>query len=206
MQAGRAGKRDIMTWLSARQTNRSVAAGSEGLIQWIPQLPEFFHSIRDYGIALLSVSVALGGALLVETFHFRGVEVPFFLFAVALSAWYGGTGPAALALLLSTASFDFFFTVPLHTLYLTASDLPYFVVFAAFASLVTRFSTVRRRVETDLRQTRDELQVEVAERTQQASLLNLTHDTIFVRDMSDVITYWNRGAQFVFSNGPAAVG
>ena len=29
---------------------------------------------------------------------------------------------------------------------------------------------------------------------EQASLLDLTHDTIFVRDMSDVITYWNRGA------------
>jgi PAS domain S-box-containing protein len=38
----------------------------------------------------------------------------------------------------------------------------------------------------------------VAERTQQASLLNLTHDTIFVRDMSDVITYWNRGAQELY--------
>jgi PAS domain S-box-containing protein len=38
----------------------------------------------------------------------------------------------------------------------------------------------------------------VAERTRQASLLNLTHDTIFVRDMNDVITYWNRGAQELF--------
>src|SRR5205807_7060953 len=28
-----------------------------------------------------------------------------------------------------------------------------------------------------------------------ASLLNLTHDTIFVRDIDDVITYWNRGAE-----------
>jgi PAS domain S-box-containing protein len=28
----------------------------------------------------------------------------------------------------------------------------------------------------------------------QASLLDLTHDTIFVRRMDDVITYWNRGA------------
>jgi PAS domain S-box-containing protein len=38
----------------------------------------------------------------------------------------------------------------------------------------------------------------VAERTQQASLLNLTHDTIFVRDMNDTITYWNRGAQELY--------
>jgi PAS domain-containing protein len=38
----------------------------------------------------------------------------------------------------------------------------------------------------------------VAERTQQASLLNLTHDPIFVRDMSDVIAYWNRGAQELY--------
>jgi PAS domain S-box-containing protein len=29
---------------------------------------------------------------------------------------------------------------------------------------------------------------------EQANLLNLTHDSIFVRDMQNVITYWNRGA------------
>ena len=33
---------------------------------------------------------------------------------------------------------------------------------------------------------------------QRASLLDLTHDTIFVRDMHDVITYWNRGAEELY--------
>jgi PAS domain S-box-containing protein len=33
---------------------------------------------------------------------------------------------------------------------------------------------------------------------EQARLLDLTHDTIFVRDMTDVITYWNRGAEELY--------
>ena len=33
---------------------------------------------------------------------------------------------------------------------------------------------------------------------EQASLLNQTHDAIFVRTMNDVITYWNRGAQELY--------
>jgi PAS domain S-box-containing protein len=33
---------------------------------------------------------------------------------------------------------------------------------------------------------------------EQASLLNLTHDTVFVRDMKDIITYWNRGAEELY--------
>jgi PAS domain-containing protein len=71
-------------------------------------------------------------------------------------------------------------------------------MFLLFALLITGFATIRRRIERELREARDKLVIEVAERTQQASLLNLTHDTIFVRDMSDVITYWNRGAQELY--------
>jgi len=36
----------------------------------------------------------------------------------------------------------------------------------------------------------------------QASLLNLTFDSIFVRDASDIITYWNRGAQELYGWTP----
>ncbi len=154
--------------------------------------------IRYYGLAFLSVSIAAASALLLDRFFARDVEVPLFLFAVAVTAWYGTAGAASLALILSCIGFDYFFVQPLHTLFVSTSDLPYFVIFASFASLVTWFSAIRRRVEEELRKARDTLQMEVAERTQQASLLNLTHDPIFVRDMNNVITYWNKGAQELY--------
>src|SRR5262245_11082140 len=62
------------------------------------------------------------------------------------------------------------------------------------ACLIVWFSSRRRRIEEDLRRARQTLENEVAERTRQAGLLDLTHDTIFVRDLNDVITYWNQGA------------
>ena len=60
------------------------------------------HSpVLRYGLAVLSVSVALGWSLLLERFHFRNVEVPLFLFAIAITVWYAGIGPAILAVVLS---------------------------------------------------------------------------------------------------------
>jgi PAS domain S-box-containing protein len=155
-------------------------------------------ALKRYGLATLSVAGALGVALLLGLYHFRGVEFPLFLFAIALTVWYAGVGPAILAVVLSSLAFDYFFTEPLYSLSVTRSDVPYFIVFILFASLLTWFSAVRHRVERELLRSRDELKKEVLVRTQQASLLNLTHDTIFVRDMNDIIIYWNRGAQELY--------
>jgi PAS domain S-box-containing protein len=172
------------------------------MAQQKPSILKVRPSILRYGLAVASFGVALGLALLAESYGFRNVEVPLLLFAVAVTAWYAGPGPAALAVALSIAFFDYFFTEPRYTLYVTSSDIPYLIVFISFASLVAWFSAVRRRVEQQLLQSRDELQREVAERTQQASLLNLTHDSILVRDMDFVITFWNLGAQELYGWAP----
>ncbi|MBV8827918.1 MAG: PAS domain S-box protein [Acidobacteriaceae bacterium] len=144
------------------------------------------------------MAIALGFALVLDHLEFRGVEFPGFLIAIDVSVWYAGVGPAVLALGLSALAFNYYFTEPRHSLYVSVADVPHYVVFILFALLITWFSALRRRVERNLMQSRDELQREVALRTQQASLLNLTHDPIFVRDMNGVITYWNRGAQELY--------
>jgi PAS domain-containing protein len=160
-------------------------------------------SVLRYGLSLVSFSGGLGGALLAQRFQFHNVELPVMLFPVALSAWYAGRGPAIVSLVVSIAAFDFFFTEPHYSFEVDLTDLPYLIVFICFASLVIGFSSVRKRVESELREARDRLEAEVEERTRQASLLDLTHDSIFVRDPGDLITYWNRGAEELYGWTPA---
>jgi PAS domain S-box-containing protein len=166
------------------------------MVQWKHQSQTPLTPIQRHGLAVLSVALALGVALLVERFQLHNVFL--FLFAIAVAAWYGKTGAAILAFLLSFASFLYFFVEPLHRLYISRSDLPYLIVFALFTALVAWFSAIRHRIEQELLRARKELDIEMAERAQQASLLNLTHDSIFVLDLNDVITYWNRGAQELY--------
>jgi PAS domain S-box-containing protein len=51
--------------------------------------------------------------------------------------------------------------------------------------------TERKAAEAELARSREVLR-------EQASLLDLTHDTVFVRDMNDIITYWNHGAEELY--------
>jgi PAS domain S-box-containing protein len=159
--------------------------------------PRLMH-LQGYGLAVFLVSAALGMSFLLERFHFRDVVDPLFLIAIAITVWYAGTGPAILAVVLSGLADAYFFIEPRYSLYMTRDDLAHFVIFILFASLLTGFAAVRRHVEAELLQARNKLEIEVAGRTQQASLLNLTHDTIFVRDMNEVITHWNRGAEELY--------
>jgi ABC-type Fe3+ transport system permease subunit len=54
------------------------------------------------GLAVISVALALGLALPLERYDFRGVDFPPFLFAIPLTVWYAGPCPGILALVLSS--------------------------------------------------------------------------------------------------------
>ncbi len=170
-----------------------------------------------YGLSVLLVALSTSVTLLLQDYTFR---TPLFLPAILLSTWYGGTGPGLLAVLLSTLSINFFILEPRFAFSFSLRDGIHLAVFLFSALLISSWSAARSRVEHALKRARDELEGKVKERTadlsrsneqlrlenaereraegvlrEKASLLNLTHDTVFVRDMNDVITYWNRGAE-----------
>jgi light-regulated signal transduction histidine kinase (bacteriophytochrome) len=130
--------------------------------------------IKPYGVALLSVVMALAFARLLASHNFQGLEFSLFLFAIALTAWYEGTGPAIVALILSSLAFDYYFTLPLHALQVEPSEIPYYVTYILFATLVAGFAASRRRAEAELLRTRDELQA--ANKELEAFAYSVSHD------------------------------
>ena len=126
-------------------------------------------AILRYGLAVVSVALAVLASLFLQHYKFRGVAL--FLFAIAVTAWYAGVAPAMLATVLSILCFIYFFSPPIYSLAFSLADVPAILILLSFALLIIRFSAIRRRIERQLLQVRDALQSEVVERTQQASLL-----------------------------------
>src|SRR6201986_2357321 len=147
-----------------------------------PSSPTTMPTILRYGIAVLSVAIAIGLAFFLLR-HFEAILTPFLL-AVAATVWYAGTGPGVLAIVLSVLSLNYFFLRPFFSFSpISYADLVYlaFCIFCALA--VGWVSGVRRRAEQELRQARDELDAKMVERAANlqrsesylAETQNLTH-------------------------------
>src|SRR6266704_3151686 len=136
----------------------------QGMAHRDPSSPTPMPTILRYGIAVLSVAIAIGLGFFVLR-HFEAILTPF-LFAVAVTVWYAGTRPGVLAIVLSVLSLNYFFLRPDFSFSpISYADLVYltFCIFCALA--VGWVSAVRRRAEQELRHAREELDAKVVERT-----------------------------------------
>jgi signal transduction histidine kinase len=125
-----------------------------------------------YGFAVVCVAAAVGMALALRYYSLHGSELLLLDLAIVVTTWFAGAGPSVLAVLLSVTCFSYLFAEPLYSFEVSGEDLPYFLLFTASAAIIAWFVTVRRRIEMELRQARDKLQIEVEERTRQANLLD----------------------------------
>jgi PAS domain S-box-containing protein len=121
-------------------------------------------TILRYGIAVLSVAIAIGLGFFVLR-HFEAILTPF-LFAVAATVWYAGIRPGVLAIVLSVLSLNYFFLRPGFSFSpISYADLVYLTFCMVCALAVGWVSGVRRQAEQELRQAREELEAKVVERT-----------------------------------------
>ena len=153
-------------------------------VGWRPLLE---HSFFRYGLAVLSVAAALGIKLTLQKFNVGYPLSSSFLAAIAISFWYGGTGPGLVSVVLSFVAFGYFVlpyevayrmvlpdgsTKPVYLSASWRSHLPYFIYFAVVALLMSWFSSSRRRAERLLSQARSELELKVEERTTELRQVN----------------------------------
>ncbi len=141
---------------------RRVTDG-RNLARWNLEL-QSGHPLIRYGFSIVCVAVAVGAALALEYYGFRAVELPAFIMAIVVITWYAGIGPSVLAVVLSTACFEYFFAEPRYSFAVSREDLPYFLLFTTWAAVSAWFVGVRRRIESDLRHSRDQLEAEAEQR------------------------------------------
>ncbi len=113
-------------------------APRRSLARWSLE-PERGRLLIRYGFSVVCVAVALGAALACRRYDFPPMESPLFDLAIVVTAWYAGIGPSVLAVLLSTACFDYFFAEPIYSFEVSREELPHFFVFVAFASITAWF-------------------------------------------------------------------
>jgi signal transduction histidine kinase len=165
---------------------------------WDRESQRIRSPVLRYGFSVVSVAIGLGLALTFQYYQFRDVEVPVLALSIALTTWYAGAGPSALAIVLSTACFDYFFTEPFYSFSVSSKDLPYFFVFLAWGLIVASFSAVRRRIEDSLRQARDHLQVEADQRKRREDEIRTLNKEL-VKRATELETSNNELESFAYS-------
>ncbi len=108
-----------------------------------------------------------------------------YLIAIALLSLQGSFLLSAVLSLIGVGCLAYYFAPPTFSFHVSDPfDAVAIIAFLTTSAVITySVSRARKSAETS---------------REQAALLDLTHDTVFVRDVNDVITYWNRGAEDLY--------
>ena len=118
--------------------------------------------LSRYVLPIITVGSALGLTIVLKSLHWPHPFTFYFLAAIAVTFWFGGTGPGVFSLILASIVFNFVFTPPPGS---DSSRLYYVINFVIVALLIAWVSASRRRAENLLDQARGELEIKVNERT-----------------------------------------
>ena len=129
-----------------------------------PQLP----TISYYAMAVLSVAVAIIAAELITRLLQAEPIASSMLCAVIVAAWFGGFGPALLAITLALLAFHYYLVPPInsftwkHDLFVVyISEVPRLILFSITSFFVAFLISAQRKATETLRRSRDELQIAI---------------------------------------------
>lgn len=147
------------------------------------------QKLRFWRVAAECLTGAFAIALLTFVCFQLGLNlattVCLFLIIIVLMSLRASFLSSVVVALVAVASLAYYFSPPDFSLKVDDPfELAAIMVFLTTSAVITHFVSRARKSAEGLRE--------------QAGLLDLTHDSIFVRDMDDVITYWNRGAEELY--------
>jgi PAS domain S-box-containing protein len=135
----------------------------------LPQQQPRSLTILHYAVAVLSIVLAIIAAELMRRLvHAEPAALLMLLCAVIVAAWFGGLGPALLAVALALLAFYYYLVPPINTftwknnlLSLPVVELPRLILLCVTYLFVALVISVQRNAAEILRRSRDELQVAI---------------------------------------------
>jgi K+-sensing histidine kinase KdpD len=146
------------------------------LPQWWPKPP----TISYYAMAVLSVALAIIAAELITRLLHAEPIASTMLCAVIFAAWFGGFGPALLAVTLALLAFHYYLVPPInsfswkHDLFaVSISEVPRLILFSITSFLVAFMISGQRKATETLRRSGDDLRVAIEDQKRiEAALLH----------------------------------
>jgi two-component system, LuxR family, sensor kinase FixL len=144
------------------------------------QIPGLAKQAAQFVVGAASLA-AVTAAFFGFGFHVTSVALAY-LIVIVVVCLFGSVIPALALIVVATGLLAFYFAAPIYSFGVASpEEAVALLVFVLAAFVMVAIVDRVKASETQLRE--------------RAHLLDLTHDTVFVRDMRDAITFWNRGAE-----------
>jgi PAS domain S-box-containing protein len=155
------------------------------------RMAETRPAFARYGFALAIVVAATALRLLLDTAFGNHVPYITYFVAVVLAAWFGGVGPAVMALLLGAAAAAYFFINPRHTLDIAGfGEILGLALYLALGAIILALVQSVRAAHRQAEERREWLRVTLASIGDAVIATDSQGRVAFINGVAETLTGW----------------